>query len=58
MFWSKFNFLIILRPFLVANKDTKKNNVKTPIKIKLLKRYEVAIKAKVININNDLKVIF
>jgi len=43
---------------LVANEETKKNNVKTPIKIKLLKRYEVAIKAKVININNDLKVIF
>jgi len=39
---------------LVANKEIKKNKVKTPIKIKLLKRYEVAIKAKVININNDL----
>jgi len=26
--------------------------------IKLLKRYEVAIKAKVFNINNDLKLIF
>ena len=46
------------RPFLVANKDTKKNNVKTPIKIKLLKKYEVAIKAKVFNINNDLKLNF
>jgi len=43
---------------LVVNKEIKKNNVKTPIKIKLLKRYEVAIKAKVFNINNDLKLIF
>jgi len=39
---------------LVSNKDTKKNNMKTPIKIKLLKRYEVATKAKVFNMNNDL----
>ena len=55
---KKFNFLIISRPFLVANKDTKKNNVKTPIKIKLLKRYEVAIKAKIFNINNVSKLNF
>ena len=55
MFWSKFNFLIISRPFLVANKEIKKNNTKTPKKIKLLKRYEVAVKAKVFNNINDLK---
>jgi len=28
---------------LVANKEIKKNNVKTPIKIKLLKKYDVTI---------------
>ena len=27
IFWSKFNFWIILRPFLVENKEIKKNNV-------------------------------
>ena len=58
IFWRKFNLLIISRPFFVVNNEIKKNNVKTPIKIKLLKRYEVAIKAKVFNINNDLKLIF
>jgi len=40
---------------LVENKETKKNIAKTPIKIKLLKKKQVAIKAKVLNINNDLK---
>jgi len=39
---------------LVENKETKKNIAKTPIKIKLLKKKQVAIKAKVFNINNYL----
>jgi len=43
---------------LVAKKDIKKNNVKTPIKIKLLKIYEVAIKAIVFNINTLLTNLF
>ena len=45
-------------PFFVVSKEIKKNNMKTPMKIKLLKRYEVAIKAKVFNITNDLKLNF
>ena len=35
---TKFNFLINLRPFFVVNKEIKKNNVKTPIRRKLLKK--------------------
>jgi len=42
----------------LTQKILKKNNVNTPTRIKLLKKYEVTIKAKVFNIINDLKLKF
>ena len=41
-----------------TDEETKKNIAKTPINIKFLKKKQDAIKAKVLNINNDLKLNF
>ena len=46
IFWSKLNFLIISVPIFVDNKEIKKNNVKTPKKIKLLKGMMLLLKQK------------